>query len=159
MHDLEALRAACEYATRYSDDPNTKNGAVLVTATDRVYAANTLPHGVHRDVARLEPPTKYRFIEHAERGVIYKAASRGVATAGRRLYCPWYACTDCARAIICAGIVEVVGIASLRAATPDRWEGEILLAEQMLREAGVGMRWITEPIGAVVRFDGKDVCV
>lgn len=159
MSDLEMLRLACEYAAAHSDDPRTKNGAVLVTRSDRVFAANTLPHGVHRDAARLAPPTKYRFVEHAERAAVYKAAQRGVATAGSKVYCPWFACTDCARALIIAGVSEIVGLACLRNATPSRWEEETSLAERMLREAGVGMRWIVDKVNARVRFDGRDLYV
>lgn len=159
MSDSEMLRLACEYAAAHSDDPRTKNGAILVAGRDRVFAANTLPHGVHRAPERLEPPVKYRFIEHAERSAVYRAAQRGVATAGSRVYCPWFACTDCARALIVAGVSEIVGLAALRNATPHRWESETSLAEQMLREAGVGMRWIADKVNAKVRFDGRDIYV
>lgn len=156
MHAVDFLRHACKYASLHSDDPRTKNGAVLVAGTGEwIAAANSLPVGVTRDPERLEPPAKYRFIEHAERGVIFRAAKLGMLTEGSRIYCPWFACTDCARAIICAGVQQIVGVAKLRNETPERWESEILLAEQMLREAGVGMLWITDAIGETVQFDGR----
>ena len=160
MTEIEILREACEYAARHSDDPRTRVGAaVWKTGHDIVYAANSLPRGVYRDPLRLEPPAKYRFVEHAERGALFKAASLGVPTGGAVLYSPWFSCTDCARGIICAGIREVVGLARLRQATPERWEEEIATAEQMLREAGVGMRWFADPVLARVRFDDRDIMV
>jgi len=27
----------------------------------------------------------------------------------------------------------------------------------MLREAGVGMRWLADPLGVTIRFDGKEM--
>jgi hypothetical protein len=27
----------------------------------------------------------------------------------------------------------------------------------MLREAGVGMRWLAEPLGVTIKFDGKEM--
>jgi dCMP deaminase len=48
-------------------------------------------------------------MEHAERDAIYKAAFVGMQTEGATLYVPWFACADCARAIIAAGITRVVG--------------------------------------------------
>lgn len=157
MIDEEScLRYACQYASLHSDDMWTQVGAVFVSDGRVVAAANKLPDGVRRLPGRLqERETKYRFIEHAERGVIYKAARLGIATDGGRLYCPWFACTDCARAIICAGVREVVGLISLRVATPDRWEADVSLAERMLSESGVSMRWLAGEIGETVLFDGR----
>jgi dCMP deaminase len=104
---------------------------------------------------RRSAPEKYLFIEHAERAAIYRAASLGVSTAGASLYCPWFACCDCARAIIMAGISEVVGLVSLRNATPERWQENIKLAEKMLAEAGVGQRLLAVELGEWLRFDGE----
>jgi dCMP deaminase len=80
----------------------------------------------------------------------------GVATAGATLYCPWFACTDCARAIIQAGITEVVGLISLRNATPARWLLNVEMAEKMLEEAGVSQRLLAGSVGVTIRFDGRD---
>ena len=96
-------------------------------------------------------------IEHAERGAIYAAARQGTQTDNASLYCPWFACTDCVRAIIEAGIREVVGLVAVRQATPARWEQEIAMAEAMLREAGVGIRWLNERVGVTILFDGKEI--
>jgi dCMP deaminase len=94
MTEIDYLREACRYATQHSHDPETQNGAVLVTSRQTIYAANCIPPGVARPEHRLSRPFKYDFIEHAERAAIYKAAATGAATAGATLYCPWFACTD-----------------------------------------------------------------
>lgn len=155
--DIEWLRQACIEATR-SHDPSTQNGAVLVPQQGFVAVArNCIPSGIHTTPTRLERPTKYDYIEHAERAAIYAAARTGITTAGSRLYCPWFACTDCARAIICAGISEVIGHVRPRAATPERWTATIVQAEAMLREAGVATRWLAEPLGVTIRFNGEEM--
>ena len=155
MTELDYLREACRYASGFSDDPRTQNGAVLVSGKRMVYATNRIPPGVAHESHRLEPPLKYSFIEHAERGAIYAAAAAGVPTAGAILYCPWFACVDCARAIILAGIKEVVGLAVSRNATPQRWADNVNLAEAILREAGVGQRWLAGEVGVTMIFDGR----
>lgn len=156
MNDLDHLREACRYAVEHSHDPDTQNGAVLVTRRVAIYAANCVPPGVSRSSHRLERPFKYDFVEHAERAVIYKAAATGNPTAGATLFCPWFACTDCARAIVSAGIKEVVGLIALRNATPARWMLNVELAEKMLKEAGVGQRLLADKIGVTIRFDGRE---
>ena len=156
MTELDYLREACRYAVQHSGDGNTQNGAILVTARRTIYAANVFPTGIARYDSRLMPPHKYDYIEHAERAVIYKAAATGVPTAGATLYCPWFACTDCARGIVLAGIKEVVGLISLRCATPARWVHSVELASQMLTEAGVSQRLMAGSLGVTIRFDGRD---
>ena len=159
-HELDCLRQACRYARKHSHDPRTHVGAMLVSSWGvPVMAANQLPPGVFRSLSRLEPPRKYRYMEHAERSAIYAAASAGICTHGATLYAPWFSCADCARGIICAGIKEVVGLVSLRAATPERWERDIAMAETMMQEAGVATRWLAGTVGEVIRFDDRDINV
>jgi deoxycytidylate deaminase len=72
------------------------------------------------------------------------------------MYAPWFACTDCARGIILAGIREVVGLVSLRQATPRRWLENLEMADEMLSRGGVNTRWLNETVGVTIRFDGRD---
>lgn len=156
---VDWLRTAARYA-QDSDDPHTQNGAVLVPRSANCYvavSANRFPKGVGRTPDRLARPEKYRYIEHAERGAVYAAARIGTPTDGGTLYCPWFACADCARAIICSGVREVVGHVLPRSLTPDRWLDDIALAESMLTEAGVSMRWLAEPLGVKIMFDGEEI--
>jgi dCMP deaminase len=156
MKDLDYLREACLYAREHSHDPNTQNGALLVTDKHIFYAANAFPRGVAKHEHRLATPFKYQFIEHAERAAIYMAAADGIKTAGAILYCPWFACTDCARAIILAGVKEVVGLVAMRNATPARWLLNVEMAERMLEEAGVSQRLLAGSVGITIRFDGRE---
>lgn len=156
MTEIELIREALRYAAANSQDPATQTGAILRVGGRLVYGANKFTGNIYaknREAAVLQ---KRELIEHAERAAIYKAAASGIATAGATLYCPWFACTDCARAIILAGLREVVGLASLRAATPARWENNICMAEMLLADSGVAMRWLGGSVGLSIRFDGRD---
>lgn len=160
MTELDLLRTAAFAAARRSHDTRTQNGAVLVPVGCRLpaaVAANQYPVRWWAAGDRLEAPAKYRFIEHAERAVIYRAAACGQATEGATIYCPWFACTDCARAIICSGIAAIVGHEATRKRTPERWRSEVEAAEQMLADAGVAMRWLTARLGVTILFDGKEL--
>jgi len=153
MTDADYLRLAFQAAAEWSGDNSTQNGAILVPQSGPILsAANDFPIGVH---PRLDRPAKYQRIEHAERAVIYAAARAGVSTLGARLYCCWFACSDCARAIVWAGISEVVGHVLPRQETPDRWIAEVVVGEQILREGGVAMRWASSPLGAEILFDDR----
>lgn len=148
MTDLNYLREALRHAKSASHDNHTHVGAVLVVGKRHIYAANRRAVGLDGQ--------KSDIIEHAERAVIYKAAACGYATAGGVLYAPWFACPDCARAIVLAGIREVVGLKSLRLATPERWLWPITVGDAILRSGGVGVRLVEGETGVVIRFNGED---
>ena len=56
-------------------------------------------------------PEKYQWVEHAERNAVYNAARKGIRLEGSIAYLNWEPtpCSDCTRALIQAGIVEIVG--------------------------------------------------
>lgn len=131
-----------------SKDPNTQIGAVIVDPDNQVIATgyNGFPRGIEYSSERLERPLKYQYIEHSERNAIYSAARRGVSVFGCRLYLlamgpPTAPCTDCARAVIQSGIVEVIGKA-YKDATLQYAESQVF-ALQLLEEAGVEFREVS----------------
>lgn len=133
------LRDAYRLAYLNSDDPSTKNGAILLNRFGQIIGSgvNCFPRDVLLHADRLQRPTKYAFMEHAERNAIFAAARQGESTDGGTLYCPWYACSDCARAIIQAGIVRVIGHKQMFDRTPEHWKESIAFGNEMFREAGV----------------------
>lgn len=155
----ELLRIAYQYASDNSLDTSTHNGSVLVTSDGEefVRGTNRLPPGVKPDDRRLnQRPDKYDYMEHAERWAIYTAARQGVPTERATLYVPWYACKDCARGIIVAGIKRVVGHKQMFDKTPERWRESIAIGDEMLDEAGVIRDIYDGPIGGVrVLFNGE----
>lgn len=153
--DVLLLKEACRCAAELSTDPQTQNGAVLMTVMgELVLAANTFP-AITTKAERLVRPLKYSYIEHAERNVIYSAARRGISTDHATLYCPWFACTDCARAIIQAGIKRVVGHQTPRDLSPERWHESMRIADEMLAEADIKITLLDAKLDVAFLFDGN----
>lgn len=160
MSDNDYLQAALAVARRESQDPWTQTGAVLCIGGSLYESANRAPGGVVLPDYVLQSELKYDYIEHAERAVIFQAASGAFEAedfAHATLYAPWFACPDCARAIVGVGIRSVVGLASLRAMTPPRWERSVAAGEKILGRAGVSMRWVCGMVGGRITFNGKEV--
>jgi dCMP deaminase len=157
MSDLDFLRLAAQHARYSSEDARTQNAAILHCGDYTIAAANRYPIRRWASGEYLNPPLKYEYIEHAERGAIYEAARSGRATDGATLYAVWFSCPDCSRAIIGAGIKTVVGSLHAREATPERWTVAVARGESMLRDAGVNMRWLADRVGVSIRFDGKEL--
>lgn len=85
-----------------------KVGALLVTADGaQVTGCNAFPPGVKNLPERAVGDNRFIWLEHAERWAIFDAAKRGLATDGGTLVSTYFPCTDCARAIIQAGIRTV----------------------------------------------------
>lgn len=158
LDELYFLKTAYEYAAEFSTDPSTQNGAVIVRDGQILCAgANHFPRDIKESPERWERPLKYSYVEHAERNTIYVAAKSGIKTEGTTMYCPWFACDNCARGIIQAGIIEVVGLQRPNDLTPDHWKSSIQVALDMLTEAGIKMRWIDKLVGVKLRFNGEVV--
>lgn len=126
----------------WSKDPSTKTGAVVVGPDKEIRATgyNGPVRGVDDDVQeRFERPVKYEFFEHAERNALYNACLTGVSLKGCVMYATHAPCTDCARAIIQAGIKTVVtNKIVIDENTPkNTWRDKLIYSEQMFREAGV----------------------
>lgn len=130
---------AYSHAKLMSIDLSTNNGAILVDESllPMVFGTNTIPDDVVVSTERLQRPLKYIYTEHAERNCIYKAAKAGIRTEGLTLIVTWYACHDCARAIIASGIKRVVGHKAMMDLGSSRWDESIVHGMNMLEEAGV----------------------
>jgi len=131
-----------EHYASWSKDRSTGVGAVIVNAenTDIIKGYNGFPRGANDDIdERHDRPTKYIWTEHAERNAIYKAAREGVSTNGCKMYVNYFPCVECSRAIIQAGIKEVI------APKPDlehhKWGESWRIAIEMLEECGVNINF------------------
>lgn len=150
------LRMAYKHAMINSTDPSTQNGAIIVANGALSFGANHFPKGVQEKEDRWVRPLKYSYVEHAERNAVYAAAKNGIKTEGGIMYCPWFACSDCARAIIQAGISEVIGHKHPAQENVPNWKNTIEIAMGMLNEAGVKWTNIDATFGDVeIRFNGS----
>ncbi len=158
------LERAYKHGNLHSPDPSTKNGAILVTkgGVTCVNGVNKFPNGIEVTEDRLtDKPTKYRLVVHAESGAIFNAAKHGNKTEGSTLYCPFYACCECAKAIIQGGVKKVIGHAQLMVLAKDHtvWVKSIVAAWNMLHEAGVKCELYSGTVGVTTRFNGQDIAV
>jgi dCMP deaminase len=157
--DLIYMKEAYRVGSRFSTDYSTQNGAIITYPyTNKIvsFGANYFPDKVKETPERWERPLKYSYVEHAERNAIYQAASCGKCTNGCTMYCYWAACADCARAIIQSGIKRLVTHKIIMDISHERWKDTIELAFGMLREAGVQLDQVEDPIEEYqIRFNGE----
>lgn len=137
----EYFMAVALLAAERSKDPNTQVGACIVDADNRIVSTgyNGFPYGCSDDEypwsreGEDAASTKYGYVVHAELNAILNARGRNVA--GTRIYVALFPCNECAKAIIQAGISEVVYLSDKYANTPGT-----LISKRMLRSAGVTLR-------------------
>jgi dCMP deaminase len=134
----------CKVVAKRSKDPNTQIGCVIVGPAHEIRSTgyNSFPRGIRDDVPeRLQRPAKYLWIEHAERNAICNAARAGTATEGCTIYVEVMPCMDCGRAIVQAGISEVVVSAERMSQYSSQYYDEhFRLVETLFLEAGVKVR-------------------
>ena len=122
-------------AAQRSKDPNTQVGACIVDVDNRILSIgyNGFPAGCSDDAfpwAREGEDTKYPYVVHAELNAILN--TRGKTLAGSRIYVGLFPCNECAKAIIQAGIREVVYLSDKYDGTPMN-----IASKRMLTAAGV----------------------
>ncbi len=136
----------CRHVAARSKDPNTQIGCVVVGKAHEIRTTgyNSFPRGIKDDIPeRRTRPTKYLWMEHAERNAIYNAARAGTSTEGCSIYVDIMPCMDCARAIVQAGIREVV-IAKERMSvySSEYYDEHFKMVEVLFGEAGVTIRQV-----------------
>lgn len=106
-------------AAQRSKDPTTQVGACIVSGENSCYGSNVIistgyngfPIGCSDDEYPWEREgssneTKYPFVVHAELNAILNA--HGKSLLGTKIYVALFPCNECAKAIIQAGIKEVI---------------------------------------------------
>ncbi len=93
-----------------SRDKSSQLGSVIVRDKRVIQTGyNGLPQGVEYDDPAIEErPEKYHWFEHSERNSFFSCSRHGIATLGAVLYTQGIPCSDCARAAIQSGIIEVI---------------------------------------------------
>ena len=150
--------SVCKVVASRSKDPNTQVGCVIVGPSHEIRSTgyNSFPRGIRDDVPeRLERPAKYLWIEHAERNAICNAARSGTSTEGCTIYVDLMPCMDCARAIVQAGIRQVVVSAErMRQYSSAYYDEHFRMVEVLFGEAGVKVRRVAEEEAAAAPPSG-----
>lgn len=125
-------------AARRSKDPSTQVGACIVSPDNIIISTgyNGLPNGCSDDEYPWEregEETKYPYVVHAELNAILNANGRDLR--GSRLYVALFPCNECAKAIIQAGVKEVLYLSDKYAST-----AATRASKRMLDSAGVTYR-------------------
>ena len=141
-----------------SKDPGTQVGACIVNDKNKIVGAgyNGLPAGCNDDEfpwtkkgAPLE--TKYPYVCHAELNAILN--NIGMDLHGCKIYTALFPCNECTKAIIQAGIREVIYLS-------DKYSGNDMskASKRMLEKAGVRYRKVESKItNIVLSFKEDDV--
>ena len=119
-----------------SPDPDRQVGCVIARRGSILTSAcNDLVRGVEATPAMLERPEKYKWIEHAERNAVCRAALEGVSLRDSTAYVTLWPCENCCRALIQSGVNRLV------AGGPDfsdpRWGQEFRVVVELLERARV----------------------
>ena len=100
-------------SAKRSKDPNTQVGACIVSDKNKIVGAgyNGLPMGCDDDEFPWDKQgdflnTKYPYVCHAELNAILN--NIGMDLRGCKIYTALFPCNECTKAIIQAGIIEVI---------------------------------------------------
>ena len=85
---------------------------------------------------------KLAAVVHAEKNALFNAAKNGSYTEGCTAYVTWPPCSQCAAALIQAGVVRV--ICPNPDTAPERWKDNFLTANSLLYEAGLTVIYYSE---------------
>ena len=124
-----------------SKDQSTQVGCIIVGKDNEILSTgyNSFPRGLDDNrPERQERPQKYMYIEHSERNAIFNAAKIGIPLNGSTIYlCSGLPCSDCARAIINAGIKRVYCKEVCTTKNKDKWGESQSIGLEMMKECGV----------------------
>lgn len=141
-----------------SKDPNTQVGACIVNDDNRIVSVgyNGFPRGCSDEdfpwerSADNQNDTKYPFVCHAELNAILN--SNGIGVRGSRIYVALFPCNECAKAIIQAGIKEIVYISDKYRDTDAN-----LASKRMLAAAGVKLTEFKSTKKLEIDFEAENI--
>ena len=141
-----------------SKDPSTQVGACIVNSQNKIVGAgyNGLPMGCSDEDFPWEKTgdflqTKYPYVCHAELNAILN--NIGMDLSGCRIYTALFPCNECSKAIIQAGIKEVIFLS-------DKYDGTnvSIASKRMLDTAKVSYRKVEAKRSIIqLSFDEKHV--
>lgn len=126
----------------WSKDPSKKIGAVAVSKTNRILCTgyNGFPRGFDDSEERYnDRETKYKYVVHAEKNLIYNACWEGITLSGAMVYV-WGlpVCSECAKGLIQVGISEL--ILSSQCFDVPKWNESFELTKELFAEAKIPIK-------------------
>ncbi len=140
----EYFVAMAKLAAMRSKDPNTQVGCCIVSQDNRILSVgyNGAPNGYDddkfpwgREGNRLD--TKYMYVCHSELNALLNYRGNNNDFVGARIYVHYFPCNECAKAIIQAGIKEVIYYHNY---DYDNHSDEMEASIRMFNECGVTYR-------------------
>ena len=140
----EYFVAMAKLAAMRSKDPNTQVGCCIVSQDNRILPVgyNGAPNGYDddkfpwgREGNRLD--TKYMYVCHSELNALLNYRGNNNDFVGARIYVHYFPCNECAKAIIQAGIKEVIYYHNY---DYDNHSDEMEASIRMFNECGVTYR-------------------
>lgn len=128
-------------SAKRSKDPHTSVGACIVSQNNRILSVGY--NGMPRDCSDDEYPwareaetdldTKYLYVCHAELNAILNYT--GTKIEGSKLYTTLFPCNECTKALIQAGIAEIIYLS-------DKYSdsSSVIAAKRMMKSAGIILR-------------------
>ncbi len=158
IHEPEYLLCEAYTVASFSPDQSNQNGALIISYDEDILSegCNTFTPGIEYDPTIHDRDWKIAHIEHAERMALFTQRDN----LGLRMVCPWFACAECARAIVLSGICAVYGHKARMDTTPDRWLASVAAGNKILDAAGVKRFYldIVVPDAPIIKVNGKDWC-
>lgn len=122
----------------WSKDPSTKVGAIVIGADGQIESQgyNGFPRKILDKKTRLQnKATKNKYVIHAELNCVFNACLSGIQLKNSTMYIYGaLPCSECAKAIIQAGIVEVY---ALQPENKPDWLASQTFAEKLFKEAKI----------------------
>ena len=123
-----------------SKDPNTQVGACIVNNQNRIVSLgyNGLPNGCNDEMCPWDKregsleETKYAYVAHAELNAVLNYHG---SVEGCTLYVTLFPCNECAKAVIQAGIKDIVYLEDKYDGTPSN-----IVAKKLFDAAGINYR-------------------
>lgn len=121
-----------------SKDPHTSVGACIVSEDNKILSVgyNGMPRGCSDDEypwdrnSENELDAKYLYVCHAELNALLNYTGTNMTHA--KIYTTLFPCNECTKALIQAGISEVIYLCDKYAETPS-----VIAAKRMMKSAGV----------------------
>ena len=137
--DFNSYFAGIVNAVSSKSNNKIKLGAIIVNSDNVLLSSgyNSFVRNCNDDPRKLFHE-KSTYIEHAERNAIFNAAREGIRLKDTTLYCTWYPCVECARAIIQVGIKRVIALTKIEDC-PIKWQKPLTRGKQLLMECKVNI--------------------